>query len=74
MELEKVRKLEFSELRKEVVKTEHKIAETRAEILMHRTKNHRSLRALKQYLARLLTVKSERALLGVDTTPKSKKV
>lgn len=68
MELEKVRKLSLIDLRKEIVKTEHKIAETRSEVLMHRAKNHRSLRAQKQYLARLLTVSSERAILDSSQT------
>lgn len=74
MELEKVRKLGLSDLHKEISKTQKKIVETRSEVLMHRIKNHRSLGVLKKYLAKLLTVKSERALLKIDTASESENV
>jgi len=67
MKLEKVRKLSLSELHKEVDRVRQKITEVRSEVLMHRVKNHRELRVLKQDLAKLLTVSNEKALLAEVT-------
>jgi ribosomal protein L29 len=74
MEIAKVRKLNSDELRKEVVKIQHKITEMRSEVLMHRVKNHQELRALRQYLARLLTVENEKALLATVSDPGDKNI
>lgn len=72
MKLDKVRKLSLIELNKEIAKTRGDIVQLRAEVLMHKLKNHRHLPATKIYLARLLTVRCEKALLAaVDQLPQN---
>ena len=63
MDIAKVRKLNTTELDKEIVKTTSHIVELRAEIAMHRIKNWNSLKSAHKYLARLLTIKKEHEII-----------
>jgi len=63
MDITKARKLDTTELDKEIIKTESRIVELRAEIAMHRIKNWHSLKSAHKYLARLLTIKKEHEII-----------
>ena len=63
MDKTKVRKLTANELAKEIAKTQAQVVELRAEIILRRVKNMHALRAVKHYLAQLLTIAQEREII-----------
>jgi ribosomal protein L29 len=63
MELEKLRKLTEKDMAKEIVRLREKLIQLQAEVAMHKAKNFRALRLARRELARLLTIKSEQAII-----------
>lgn len=63
MEIAKIRKLKPEELASEIAKTEQNVVQLKADVAMHRIKNWCALPAAKTYLARLLTIQREQAII-----------
>lgn len=64
MKIEKARQLDNKALTKEIDKVRNNIVKTRSEISMNRIKNYQSLKAVKRYLAQLLTVQKEKEIIN----------
>lgn len=73
MDITKARKLNSEDLKKEIGKVEHNVVQVRSEVAMHKLKNHRKLRAVKKYLARLLTIKMEQSMVQESEQTKEDK-
>lgn len=64
MEIAKARQLNHQDLDKEITKVRNQIVKLSSDIIMHKLKNPRALRAARKYLARLLTIRREKEIIS----------
>jgi len=64
MDITKARQLKDTDLNKEIDKVRQNIVKIRSDISMNQIKNYTSLSSAKKYLARLLTIKKEKAIIS----------